>query len=246
MQNTLPAIGELFNRSFNRFKQNIGYYIKNYILTSIMFLPIFGGLLIIGMPTFALILQKLTGTPQFIIGTLAAVCGVAAIIILSSLITATGLDILMVRRASAFQHIQYAWTRTSTMIGVTIISNIVITFSSLFFILPGFYMYFKYIFARIAAMKQGNSVRESIEESKGVSNGRWWAVFGRFLVVLIPLLVLQLVQVSVFSSKNLSVIIAGGLLYAISFVIYLIFVGIYTIELFESSTAQSPMSQIEQ
>lgn len=250
MQNALPSVGDLYSTAFNRLKTNYWYYAKSLVLVLLMFTVIMLGFLVVFGILFGVTVvyyPYYTGTEISASVLIAQIAFNLVLIITLSFLTSWAASAIWSifsnpTHVSAATHMAYAWKRTPTMLGAILLSNIMITIGTILFILPGIYLYIRNLFIQIAVVKNQITISEAFEQSKAVSAGRWWKIFGHTLAVIIPIItLLTLLLVLFILTDNLAIIFIGFL---ITTVTASIFLSLYFLALFEAAT-QQPQTAIE-
>lgn len=76
-----------------------------------------------------------------------------------------------------------AWNLFLPLIWVGFLTGLVVFGASLLFILPGIYFGVALYFSQIILVDQGTRGTQALGASRALVRGRWWATFGRLLVV---------------------------------------------------------------
>jgi hypothetical protein len=71
------------------------------------------------------------------------------------------------------------------MVWVSILSGVIIFAGIIFFIIPGIIFSVWFIFASYVLLYEGTRGFAALKESKAMVKGKWWAVFGRVVVLIL-------------------------------------------------------------
>ncbi|HJQ46226.1 MAG TPA: hypothetical protein VJ870_07880 [Amycolatopsis sp.] len=82
--------------------------------------------------------------------------------------------------------------RLLPLLGVTIVYAIVVTVASIFFLIPGIWVYVLFSLAAPALVLERSGIGESLRRSRLLVRGAWWRVFG---VLLLTLIVQEIISV---------------------------------------------------
>lgn len=76
----------------------------------------------------------------------------------------------------------------------TIIYTIIGTIGLIFLVIPGIFLFNKFIFATYSILLNNEKIIDSFKKSWNIMKGNWWRVFGLHLLFLLPIVVLSVVS----------------------------------------------------
>jgi hypothetical protein len=171
----LRSIGQLLADSWELFCQRGWGLLTIYLLIGlVIFIP----LLITGLLMPALVRQSSILFWGSLIG--AGLFGLLG----SAWMMASMFSHICHQQLGVFSAIYEGWKRLWQFAGLLIILGLFITGGSLLFIIPGLVFTIWFFFCHYVLAEEGQGGFSALEKSRQLVQGHWWAVFARFLLLL--------------------------------------------------------------
>jgi hypothetical protein len=174
-------------------KENFVYFLK---LMLIVLVVSFGVGLLATLPSGGLVLLTGQDPSQNPIWILPLLAGAIAMIILSIWMQAVIYE--SVRKVFSKESLEIkitlksGWAKTWKFFLVGLALMFIIVFGLLLLIIPGIIFAVWFSFSQFIMISEGLGVRASLAKSKGLVKGRFWPIFGRFIVFALVIGIFQI------------------------------------------------------
>lgn len=194
MENQLLNLDLLTEHSWKQYKPKMGYYALIVLVSGLISFAAYTILiavaLLIGFQYLSPFADLFTGTPFWEIQSSAYIAAAAIIIPLIVALFIIGTwqsTVLWTAILSESEHgigksLKKSFSVFPRFFVMEFLRSLAITLGALLFLVPGILLAGWFLFSDIAIIK-GARITESLEKSKQLVHGRWWAVVGRFIVI---------------------------------------------------------------
>lgn len=203
---TLRPSMDLIKESWSRFAKRWKFFLMYMVLS--MVVP--GAIVLIGVFLGSIIGVggAVLGGEQagmgLLIGAGLALLALAVVVIYISILFSVGmmLAIMDENLNNVRGALKQAKPKAFDILIIGLISAVLIALASLLLVLPGIYFGVCYTFASWVYLTEGKTGMDALRRSKELVSGRWWAVFGRLVVMLLVVWAVSLLPQVLLSSMG--------------------------------------------
>lgn len=203
LRSTIDLLKESWNRFARRWKFFVLYVLVSTLVPGAMFL--IGGLLAALLGAGGLFFggEMALGGAGIVAIVLLSVAVLAAIYV--SILFTVGLMLAVVDENlnSIKAAVMAAKPKALDYFFISLIVGLIVLAGTVLLILPGIYLAICYAFAAWVYVLEGKKGMDALRESKSLVSGRWWAVFGRFVLFGIIIWLVMILPQGIFGALKL-------------------------------------------